>query len=62
VDKKLKVRPKKTSSFFPRKLVGSGGTRTLSVGKILPPSWNMVKVSVLKLEGSECILKLERLM
>ena len=57
-----KVKQKKTNSFYPRKLVGSGGTRTLSLGKILPSDWAMVKVSVLKREGNECILKLERLM
>ena len=57
-----KVKPKKSNSFYPRKLVGSGGTRTLSVGRILPASWAMVKISVVKLEGNECILKLERLM
>jgi len=57
-----KIKRKKANSFYPRKLVGSGGTRTLSLGKILPGDWTMVKVSVLKREGNECILKLEKLM
>tara|TARA_Y100000310_G_scaffold208_1_gene276 strand:+ start:988 stop:1209 length:222 start_codon:yes stop_codon:yes gene_type:complete len=30
------------------KIHGTGGTRALSVGKLVPPSWEMVKVGVEK--------------
>jgi len=55
------VQSKKLGVFYSRKLVGTGGTRTLSVGKLLPTDWQLVNISVLKLEGKECILKIERL-
>jgi len=61
VENKLRVKQRKRATFFPRKLVGSGGTRTLAVGRILPADWGMVKISVLKLEGNECIIRLEKL-
>ncbi|GAJ02881.1 unnamed protein product [marine sediment metagenome] len=52
---------KKANTFYPRKIGKAGHTRTLSVGRILPPDWVMVKVSVQSLVGKECILKIERL-
>jgi len=33
-------------SFYLRKLTKAGGARYLSVGKILPPDWQAVKVYV----------------
>ena len=58
---RVKITTKKQNSFYPRKIGKAGHTRTLSVGKILPSDWAMVKVSVLKLEGKECILRIEKL-
>lgn len=57
----VKVKRVNSKPFYPRKIGKAGHTRTLSVGRILPNDWEMVKVSVLKLEGKECILKVERL-
>lgn len=61
MEQKVAKIPKKANSFYPRKLVGSGGTRTLAVGKILPNNWSMVKVTVLEKDDKQCILKLEKL-
>lgn len=47
---------------FPRKIAKSGNARYIAVSRVLPMDWQMVKLSVLKLEGNECILKLEKLM
>lgn len=58
---KTETKSKKANAFFPRKIGKAGGTRTLSVGSILPSSWMVVKVTVLKLEGDECILRITKL-
>lgn len=57
----LGKKPRRVSAFYPRKIGKAGGTRTLSVGSILPASWQVVKVTVLKLEGDECILSIKKL-
>ena len=49
------------TGFFHRKLAKSGGSRYLAVGKILPVSWTFVQVSVEKLEGDVCLLKIKKL-
>jgi len=56
-----KVKRPNSKLFYSRKIGKAGHTRTLSVGRILPSDWLVVKVEVLKLEGKECILKIERL-
>lgn len=59
----LKPKTKRTQAgeFYSRKLSKAGGTRILSVGRVLPADWQVVKLSVVKLEGNECLLKLVRL-
>lgn len=59
----LKGKTKRTVSgeFYPRKIAKSGNARYIAVSRILPKDWQMVKLSVVKLERNECILKLERL-
>jgi len=52
----------KTNSFYPRKVVKQGGARTISVGKILPSDWQMVKISVVERAERVCVLKLEKIM
>lgn len=47
--------------FSVRKIAKSGNTRYLSVGSILPPEWEVVKVTVLKIEGGVCVLRLEQI-
>ena len=47
--------------FSVKKLARSGNTRYLSVGTLLPPSWEVVKVFVVKLDGGVCILRLEQI-
>lgn len=49
------------SPYLIRKLSRSGNTRYLSLGAVLPQSWEVVKVSVDKLEDRVCILRLEQL-
>jgi len=61
VEQKLRVKPKRPNAFYFRKIGKAGGTRTLSVGQILPPDWMVVKVTIEKLEGDECILKVKKL-
>lgn len=58
---KLEVKRVGTGAFYTRKLTKTGGTRMLSVGRVLPTDWQVVKLSVVKLEGDECILRLVRL-
>ena len=52
----------KTNSFYPRKVVKQGGARTISVGKILPPDWLMVKISVVEKTEGSVYLRLEKIM
>jgi len=57
----IKQKPRQDRSFYARKVAKSGAARYIAVSRILPPDWQMVKVSVEKLEGNICILKIERL-
>jgi len=45
-------------SFFLRKLTKAGGARYLSVGKILPPDWEAVKVYMSVTTDTSILLKL----
>lgn len=56
-----KVEPMKQVPFYHRKLVRSGSTRTLSVGRILPTDWLIVKLRVVKMEGRTCLLEIIKL-
>lgn len=56
-----KVKPKRSDSFFSRKIGKAGGTRTLSVGNILPRDWQVVKVTVQEFTDKEYLLRIERL-
>jgi len=47
--------------FYHRKVSGRGGTRSMSVGRILPSDWLIVRVQVVKLEGGVCILQITKL-
>ena len=58
---KPKIRRTKSGEFFPRKVARSGNARYVAVTRILPKDWEMVKLSVVKLEGDICILRLQRL-
>ena len=55
----IKVKP--NSSYFIRTLSKSGRTRYLSVGKIFPADWEVVKVIVKAQSASVCILRIEHL-
>uniref|UniRef100_A0A6H1ZXS1 Uncharacterized protein n=1 Tax=viral metagenome TaxID=1070528 RepID=A0A6H1ZXS1_9ZZZZ len=44
-----------------RRLTKTGGTRSLSVGTILPPDWKAVKVFVVSIKDGVCVLKLEQI-
>jgi len=52
----------KTNSLYPRKVVKQGGARTISIGKILPSSWLMVKITVMERSDSVYVLKLEKIL
>ena len=41
-----------------RKVGKRGGTRSISVGRILPPDWLIVKLRVIELKDKVCILQL----
>jgi len=56
-----KVRKLNEKPFYSRRIGKAGATRTLSVGRILPSDWTIVKVVVEKLEGEECVLRITRL-
>lgn len=49
------------TTFYHRKLTPSGGTRTLSVGRILPSDWLIVKIQVLKQDDRVCVLEFTKL-
>lgn len=46
---------------YHRKMGKRGGTRSLAVGAILPLDWQYVKVKVLKLKGTVCVLQITKL-
>lgn len=54
-------RPEERVPFYHRKVGHRGGTRSLSVGHILPVDWLLVKVVVRKLEGRTCVLEITKL-
>ena len=56
---KIKVRP--VSNYHIRKLARSGNTVYLSVGKMIPPDWAVVKVYVVSLANGVCTLRLEQI-
>ena len=58
---KVVVTTKPTPTFHVRKLTKSGSSRYLSIGTIIPIDWTAVKMTVEKLEGGICILKLEQI-
>ena len=47
--------------FIVRRITKSGGSRYLAVGTYLPESWEAVKVTVEKLDGGVCVLRLEQI-
>jgi len=61
MSRSTRQKPGQDKSFYARKVAKSGAARYIAVSRILPPDWQMVKVSVEKLEGNICILRLERL-
>lgn len=62
MNQKPKTERIEAGEFYPRKIAKSGNDRYIAVTRILPKDWQMVKLSVVKLEENECILKLVRLM
>jgi len=62
LEQKPKVKGITSGEFYPRKIARSGHARYIAVTRILPKDWSMVKLSVVKLEGDECILRLIKLM
>lgn len=55
-----KAKQAQASEFYLRKVAKSGNARYVAVSRVLPKEWQVVKLSVVKLEGSECILRLIR--
>ena len=45
-------------SFYLRKLTKAGGARYLSVGRILPPDWQAVKIYVSSPTNESIVLRL----
>jgi len=50
-----------SKSFYHCKIARSGGSRYIAIGRILPPDWHFVKLTVLKLEDKSCLLQLQKL-
>ena len=44
-----------------RRVIRQGGTRVLSLGKVLPPDWLYVRISVIEKDDKSVTLLLERL-
>lgn len=57
--KKLPVKVRQDTSYHLRRLARSGSSRYLSVGKLLPPDWDMVKVFILNMDKERCTIRLE---
>lgn len=62
LEAKSKTKQPQSGEFHARKIARSGNARYIAVSRILPKDWNMVKLSVVKLEEDECILRLVKLM
>lgn len=56
-----KHRAVKSDSYAIRKVAKSGSSRYLSVNKLIPQSWEAVKVYVIELKGDYCVLKLVKI-
>ena len=56
-NQQVPVKPSKP--FFVRKLTHSGGTRYLSMNKIVPPDWDAVKIVVGSADDNVVIIKIE---
>ena len=59
--KPSQAQEKLSVSYHIRKLAKSGNSRYLSVGKIVPTDWEVVKVIVLKRDDDSCTLRLEQI-
>jgi len=55
------TREDKERQVYHRRVVKSGGARTLSVGKILPADWLIVKIKVIEFNEEEYVLKISKL-
>lgn len=59
--KEQKVKARLADSYQIRKISKSGNTRYLSVGRVLPPDWVVVKLYVISLASGVCVLRLEQI-
>ena len=58
---KLAPKAEVETPFRHRKVARSGGSRYIAVTGMVPKDWHIVKMQVLKLEGSVCVLELTKL-
>lgn len=56
-----KVKPGNRLPYSYRKIGKRGGTRSISIGRILPPDWLIVKLKVIELKDKVCILQITKL-
>lgn len=49
------------TAFYDRKLVKTGATRVLSVGKVLPPEWLIVRITARRTSANIVVLKIQKL-
>lgn len=52
---------RKARTFYDRRLRKSGNTRTIAVGKVLPHTWDFVRIRTLKEGDGYAIIKFSRL-
>ena len=55
------VKPEKQVPFWHRKLGKPDSARSMSMRNILPESWYLVRVKIVKLEGNTCLLEVSKL-
>jgi hypothetical protein len=51
-----------TAESFDRKVVKMGSTRVLCMGRIIPDSWQYVRITVKKAKNGERVIEIRRLL
>lgn len=48
-------------TFFDRKVLNYGSSRTVAMGKIIPKGWPYVRLTIIKQEGDKITVTIEKL-
>jgi len=60
-ESQMKTLLEQAKPFYVRTLTKSGRSRYLSLGTIVPKSWEAVKVTVDEIDLTHCVLRLEQI-